>query len=135
MRQRGARLDHDPVLATEIEQIPLREIRMQFGLHQGRLDPRGRNDLLQLVQSNIRYADRLAVTVVHKALERLPCLDQRHPGIVDDLTMLVPRVQLVAGFKGERRMNEIAIDGVDFQSSAAGVKGRLDAFGTMIGVP
>ena len=46
MRQRCARLDHDPMLATEIEQIPLREIRMQFGLHQCRLDPRGRNDLL-----------------------------------------------------------------------------------------
>ena len=93
---------------------------MGFDLHDGRLDPRSRDDLPQLFQSDVRQADRLALAVVHEALERLPCLDQRHPGIVDDLTVLVPRVLLVTGLKGKGRMDEIAIDVVD---SAVG--GRL----------
>src|SRR5271167_12067 len=49
--------------------------------------------------------------------------------------MLVPRVLLVAESKGKRGMDEIAIDIVDLQSPAAGVKGGLDPLRTMIGVP
>ena len=74
---------------------------MQFGLHHRRLDPRSRNDLPQFLQSNVCHTDRFALAAVHEALERAPRLDQRHPGIVDDLTVLVPRVQLVAGPKAK----------------------------------
>ena len=75
------------------------------------------------------------MALVHEALERSPRLDQRHPGIIDDLTALVPRVLLVAGLKGEGGVDEIAIDSVDLQSPAAGVKGGLDPLRAMIGVP
>jgi hypothetical protein len=75
------------------------------------------------------------VTFVNEALERLPRLDQRHPGIIDDLTALVPRVLLVAGSKGKRGMDEIAIEIIELQSPAARVKGGFDPFRTMIAVP
>ena len=75
------------------------------------------------------------MTVVHETLERLPRLDQRHPAIIDHLTVLVPRVLLVAGLKGKRGMDEIAIDIVELQSPATCVKGGLDPLRTMIGVP
>ena len=53
MPQRRARLHDDPMLPTEVEQIPLREIRMAFDLRHCRLDPCGGDDLAQLIQSNI----------------------------------------------------------------------------------
>src|ERR1700722_14537868 len=59
----------------------------------------------------------------------------RHPRIIDDLIVLIPRVLLVAWSKGEGGVDEIAIDGVDFQPPAAGVKGGLHPLRTMIGVP
>src|SRR6478736_5471013 len=108
---------------------------MGFDLHHRRLDPRRRNDISQLLQSNIRQADRPALTFLHEALERSPRLDQRHPGIIDYLAALVPRVLLVAGSKAKWGMDEITIDIVDLQSPAAGVKGGLDPLRTMIGVP
>ncbi len=49
--------------------------------------------------------------------------------------MLVPRVLVVAGPKGKGGVDEIAIDGVNLQPPAAGVKGGLDPLRTMIGVP
>jgi hypothetical protein len=49
--------------------------------------------------------------------------------------VFVPRVLLVAGLKGERGVDDVAIDGVDLQPPAAVVKGRLDPLRTMIGVP
>jgi len=51
------------------------------------------------------------------------------------MTAIVPRVLLVAGLKGERCMDDVAIDSIDFEAPAAGVKGRLDPLGAMIGVP
>src|SRR5271163_1890956 len=108
---------------------------MGFDLHHRRLDPCSRNDLSQLLQFDICYPNRLAPTLVHEALQRSPRLDQRDLGIIDYLTMLVPRVMLFAGSKGERGMDEIAIDIVDLQSPAAGVKRGLDPVRTMIGVP
>ena len=108
---------------------------MGFDLHHGRLDPRCRNDLSQLLQRNIGQADRLAPAVVNETLQRLPRLDQRHPAIIDHLTALVPRVLLIAGLKGKRRMDEIAIDIVDLQSPAARVKGWLDPLRAMVAVP
>lgn len=129
------RQQYDPVLPTEIEQVPFGEVRMGFDLHHRGLDPRSRNDLLQLLQGNIRQADCLAVSVIDEALERVPRLDQRHPRVVYYLAGLVPRVLLVAGSKGKRGMHEIAIDMVEPQSSDTCVEGGLDPFRTMIGVP
>ena len=123
------------MLPTEIEQLPFGEIRMGFDLDDSGLDPRDGDDFAQFLQGNIRQADRLAPTVVDEAFERSPGLDQRHPGIIDDLTALVPRVLLVAGPKGKRGMDEIAIDLVDLQPPPAGVKCGLDPLGTMVGVP
>ena len=51
--QRCKRQQYNPVLPAEVEQVPFRKIRMGFDLHHGRLDPRSRNDLSQLLQSNI----------------------------------------------------------------------------------
>jgi hypothetical protein len=53
MSQRCARLHDNPVLPTEVEQVPLREIRMALDLRHRRLDPCGGDDLAQLIQSNI----------------------------------------------------------------------------------
>jgi hypothetical protein len=75
------------------------------------------------------------LAVIHEALERPPCLDERDPGIIDYLTTFVPRVLLVAGSKGERGMNQIAIDVVELQSPATGLEGGCNPLGTMIGVP
>jgi len=72
---------------------------------------------------------------VDEALERLPCLQQRHARIIDHLTVLVPRVLLVAGLEGKGSMDEIAIDGVELQPPEARIEGRLDPLWTMIGVP
>jgi hypothetical protein len=49
--------------------------------------------------------------------------------------MLVPRVLLVAGSKGKRGMDEIAIDIIDLQSPTTRVEGWFDPLRTMIGVP
>ena len=82
------------------------------------------------------YIDnRLAASVINQALECLPGLDQRHSAIIDHLTVLVPRVLLVAGLEGEGCMDEVAIDMIDLQSPAARVKGGLDPLRAMIGVP
>jgi hypothetical protein len=51
--QRRKRQQHDAVLSTEIQQLPFGEIRMGFDLHHRGLDPRSRNDLLQLRQIDI----------------------------------------------------------------------------------
>jgi hypothetical protein len=74
---------------------------MGFDLNHGRLDPCNGNDLAQLLQRDIRQADRLAPAIVNKTLERLPRLAQRHPWIIDYLTALVPWILLVAGSKGK----------------------------------
>jgi hypothetical protein len=75
------------------------------------------------------------VTFVNEAFERLPRLYQRHPGIIDNLALLVSRVLLVARSKGKRGMDEIAIDMVELQSPAARVKGGFYPLGTMIAIP
>jgi len=41
------------MLPAKVEELPLGEIRMGFDLHHGRLDPRSRNDLSQLLQISI----------------------------------------------------------------------------------
>ena len=43
--QRCKRLQYNPVLSTEIEQVPFGKIRMRFDLHHGGPDPRDRDDL------------------------------------------------------------------------------------------
>jgi hypothetical protein len=83
---------------------------MGLNLDHRRLDPRNRNDFPHPVQGNIRQADRPAVTFVNEAFERLPRLDQCHPTIVDHLTVLVPRILLVARLKGKRCMDQITVD-------------------------
>jgi len=108
---------------------------MRFDLHYGRLDPRNRNDLSQLLQSNVRQADRFAVTIVHQVLKRPPCLRQRNPGIIDHPAALVPRVLLVTGLKGKGSMDEIAIDIVELQSPATRIEGKFDPLWPMIGIP
>src|ERR1700722_1545037 len=135
MSQRCARLHYNSVLPTEVEQVPLREIWMALDLRGCRLDPGGGGVLPQLIQSTVCQAVRLAFALVHEALERLPRLDQRHSGIIDDLIALVPRVLLVAGPKGKGGVDQIAIDGVDLQPPAAGVESGLHPLRTMIGVP
>jgi hypothetical protein len=75
------------------------------------------------------------LTVVDEAFERSLRIDQRHSGIIDDLTALVPRVLLVTRLKSKRGMDDIAIDIIDLQSPAAGLEGGLDPLRTMIGVP
>src|ERR1700743_3996290 len=75
------------------------------------------------------------MTVVHEALQRAPGVHKRDPRIIDDATVLVPRVLLVAGLKGKGSMDEIAIDIVQLQPPATGVEGRLDPLWTMIAVP
>src|ERR1700722_16221998 len=135
MSQRCARLHYNSVLPTEVEQVPLREIWMALDLRGCRLDPGGGGVLPQLIQSTVCQAVRLAFALVHEALERLPRLDQRHSGIIDDLIALVPRVLLVAGPKGKGGVDQIAIDGVDLRPPAAGVESGLPPLRTMIGVP
>ena len=49
--------------------------------------------------------------------------------------MRVPRVLLVAGSKGKRGMDEIAIDIIDLQSPTARVEGGFDPLRTMIVIP
>src|SRR3954469_1606963 len=108
---------------------------MRFDLYHGGPDPRDRNDLAQLLQGDVRQADRLAVPLVDKAFQRPPRFGQRNPRIIDDPTVLIPRVLLVAGLKGEGRMDDVAIDLVELQPPATGVEGRPDPFRPMIRVP
>ena len=75
------------------------------------------------------------LAAVHEVLQGPPGIDQGHPGIIDDLTVLVPRVLVLTGAKGKRGMDDITIDIVDLQSPAAPVKGGSDPLGTMIRVP
>jgi hypothetical protein len=51
--QRCKRQQYNPVLSTEIEQVPFRKVRMGFDLHHGWLDTRTRDDLSPLLQRNI----------------------------------------------------------------------------------
>ena len=49
--------------------------------------------------------------------------------------MLIPRILLIAGPKGKRGMDQIAIGIVDLQPPEAGIKGGLNPLGPMISVP
>src|ERR1700677_223927 len=108
---------------------------MRFDLHYRWLNPRHRNYLAQLLQSDIREADRPAGTVVDEALQRLPRLRQRDPFVVDHVTVLVSRILIVTRLKRIWRMDQIAIDIVHLQSAATGIERGPDPLWTMIGVP
>jgi hypothetical protein len=47
----------------------------------------------------------------------------------------IPRVPLVAGLEGERRVDDVTINIVDAHPLTPGVKGGLNALGTVISVP
>ena len=47
---------------------------MRFDLHDSRFDAGNRNNLLHLLQGDVRQADRPAVAVVDKALQCPPCV-------------------------------------------------------------
>ena len=135
MSQRGERQQYDPVFPTKCEQVPFGEVWMGFDLHDGGLDSRSRDDLLDFLQRNVRQTDRFAATVVYEALEGLPRLDQRHAPVVHHLPPLVPRVLFVAGLEGERGMDEVAVNIIEPESPETCVDGGFDPFGPMIGVP
>ena len=124
--RRRKRQQYDPMLPAKIEQLPFRQIGMGFDLHDCRLDPRRRNNLLQLLQGHVGQTNGPAAALVDEALKRSPGIDETHFGIVDDVTVLVPRVLLVARTKGKRCMDEIAIDLVELQPPAAGIKSWPD---------
>ena len=69
------------------------------------------------------------MTVIDEPLKRLPRLDRRQPAIIDHLTALIPRVLLVAGAKGKKGVDEIAIGVVEPQPPET-CEGGLDPFGT-----
>ena len=108
---------------------------MGFDLYHRRLDSRAFDDLFQLLQIDVRQADRPALALVHQALQRLPRLSQCHAGIVDNLAALVLRLLVAARFEGKGRMDEIAIDMVELKSPATRLEGGFDPLGTMIVVP
>src|SRR5262245_58327281 len=54
MPQRGKRLQHDAILSAIVQQFPLREIRMRFDVNDSGLDPPRLEDILRLVQADIR---------------------------------------------------------------------------------
>ena len=54
--QHRKRQQYNPVLSTKIAQVQFKRVRMGFDLHHGRLDPRSRYDLPQLLQINVRQA-------------------------------------------------------------------------------
>jgi hypothetical protein len=128
--QRRKSEQHNPVLPTKAKELRLGVIRTGFDLDHGGLDPRSRNDLLQLFQTNVRRSTCTGRR--RRGAPAAPRLYQRSPGIIDYLTARVLRVLLVARLKGKRGMDEIAIDVVELQSSVTCLEGRLDPLRTMI---
>src|SRR3954468_23146932 len=75
------------------------------------------------------------MAAVDEALERMPCLTQCDPAVVDHLTGCITRILLVTGLKGEGGVDEIAIDIVELESAQTGLEGGFDPLWTMIGIP
>jgi hypothetical protein len=57
------------------------------------------------------------MTIVDEALQRPPGLHQRNARIINHPTALVPRVLFVAGLEGKGRVDDVAINMVELQSS------------------
>src|SRR6476646_7384920 len=69
------------------------------------------------------------------ALERPPCVQQRHPLVINHIAVLIPRVLLVRGLERKGGVDEIEIDEVELEFLETGLEGGFDAFRTMIVVP
>src|SRR5258708_3637736 len=102
MTQRRKSLEHDTVLVAKLEQLPFWEIWMGFYVNNGRLYPRGFKNPFRLFHTHVRQSDGLTPALVHKTLQSSPRIEQRHPFIINHFAVLVPRVLLVSGLKGER---------------------------------
>ena len=125
MTQRRKGLEHDAVRFAVIQQVPFRQVRVRFDVNDGRLDPRGSNNLSRLVEEDIRQSDGLARPSVHQLLQRPPRIPQRHTLVIDHVAVGITRVLVVAGLESEGRVNEIEIDVVQLEFREAGLEGRL----------
>src|SRR5258708_6986610 len=89
MTQRRKSLEHDTVLVAKLEQLPFWEIWMGFYMNNGRLYPRGFKNPFRLFYIHVRQSDGLTSALVHKTLQSSPCIQQRHPIIINHFAFLV----------------------------------------------
>ena len=81
------------------------------------------------------FADGLALILVHKALQRPPCIQQGHPCVINDIAVRVPWVLHVSRLEGKGGVDEIEIDVAELEFLETRLEGGCDAFRTMIVVP
>ncbi len=93
---------HDVLLLAEIQKFRFRQIWMGFHLDHGRLDSRGFVDGHEPFQGDVRQSDGPASAMVHQTLYRLPGLDHSHAAVVQDISVLIPRILIVPRLKRKR---------------------------------
>jgi hypothetical protein len=73
--------------------------------------------------------------LVDQGFHRPPGVDQGYAAIVDDLTVLISGVLIVARLECERRVHEVEIDIVESESVKTCQESGRDPFRSVIGVP
>jgi hypothetical protein len=73
--------------------------------------------------------------VIHESLQRFPSVEQSHALVVEDITVLIPRILVVPGLKCKWSVNEIEIQILKPKSNQARLESRFDALGPVIRIP
>lgn len=125
----------DALRLAKIEQVVLRMVRMRLHLDDRGFDPGRVVDRLQDFQVDVGQADGPALFLRGEGLHGAPGVEQRGGAIVDDLAPGVARIEVVARLERERRVDQVRIDIIDFQSPATSVEGRLDPLRPVVRIP
>ena len=76
-----------------------------------------------------------AAAVIYKIFQRPPGVEQSHSAVIDDISVLIPRVLLVSRLKRVGSVNQVEVEILKPEPVEARGEGRFDAFGAVVGVP
>jgi len=93
-------------------EFPLRVIRVRLDLHDRRLDSGGVEDPSGAFDVDIGQAYRSTKSLIDKGLHRRPGLLQSDSIVIDDSSVRVPGILVIAGLERERGVHQIQIDSV-----------------------
>src|SRR5579862_6823363 len=108
---------------------------MRFDLDGGGFDSRGFIEGPQRVEGDIGKSDGPAPAAIYERFERTPGVEQSYFAVVNHISVFIAGILLVSGLKGEGSVNEIEIEIGEAEPFEAGLEGRFDALGAVIGIP
>src|SRR5215470_8054438 len=73
--------------------------------------------------------------MVDESLHCPPGVEQSHVAVVEDISVLIPRILVVPGLKCEWSVDEIQVEIAEAESVQTCLECRFDALGPVIGVP